>query len=103
MPTKPTHYIYIQSESWRTIEFRSNRSSSPHSTVSHQAHGRRIFAHWTQHWNTAGQTEEETQAIAAWRATLLHGALGNPESFLQRTLDQEAEMQALLRRLGLAE
>jgi len=64
---------------------------------------KRIFAHWTQHWNTAGQTPKETQVIAVWRSTLLHGALGNPESFLQRTIDQEAEIQALQRRLGLIE
>jgi hypothetical protein len=61
---------------------------------------RRIFMHWTQNWNTAGETPNESQAIAAWRAILLHGALGRPEEFLNRTVDAEAEIQAILRQLG---
>lgn len=32
-------YLYSERITWRTIEFRSNCSSSPHSTVSNQAHG----------------------------------------------------------------
>lgn len=49
-----------------------------------------------------GANGRRIACAASWRATLLHGALGNLEAFLQRTPDQEAEMQALLRRLGLA-
>jgi hypothetical protein len=62
---------------------------------------RRIFLHWTQLWNTAGETPAATQAIAAWRSLLLYGALGKPAEFLSRTVDVDAEIRALLGHLGI--
>jgi hypothetical protein len=62
---------------------------------------RRIFMHWTQIWNTAGEMPAETQAIAAWRSLLLHGALGKPEEFLNRTVDVAAEIRTIMRQLGI--
>lgn len=60
----------------------------------------RVFIHWTQSWNTAGETPDAAQTIAAWRATLLHGALGRPEEFLRRAVDVEAEIRGILGQLG---
>jgi hypothetical protein len=62
---------------------------------------RRIFTHWTQRWNTAGETPEETQAIAVWRSILLHGALGRPEEFLNRTVDVQAEIRGIMEQLSI--
>jgi hypothetical protein len=64
---------------------------------------RRVFLHWTFAWNTAYQTEAEKQAIAAWRATLLHGALDNPEAFFQQSISPEQAVVDLRRVLGIDE
>lgn len=64
---------------------------------------KRVFLHWTFAWNTAYQTEAEKQKIAAWRATLLHGALDNPEAFLQQSISAEQAVADLLQALGINE
>lgn len=62
----------------------------------------RVFQHWCEIWNTGYSSAEEKQAIAAWRATILHGALDHPEEFLQRASDISAEIAGLLRAFGIA-
>lgn len=62
---------------------------------------RRVFAYWTQHWNTRGETPEEKKAIAYWRAALLHGALGKPEEFLRQSVSAEQEVASLMRQLDI--
>jgi hypothetical protein len=60
---------------------------------------RRIFIHWTQSWNTAGETPAATQAIAIWRSLLLHSALGRPAEFTRHTVDVAAEIRSILHQI----
>lgn len=62
---------------------------------------KRIFIHWTLAWNTAYESEQERMAIAAWRSTILHGALGKPEEFITQSFDLQEELAQLLRILGM--
>ena len=57
---------------------------------------KRIFRHWCEIWNTAYATEAEKTAIATWRATLLHGALDQPEAFLTHKADARAVIAELM-------